>query len=412
LKLASQFALIATAAWLVAACGVSSPAGSTGGTSEPAGACGRGLVVVDVGSDYQSSNVSLVGYDGRVLSQSLISSASASTGLSEPLSGDVVAPTTSVTGDEVVLVDRYPAGVLTWVNVHTGHVRAQLSVSPGFPLDPQDYLLLSGHEAYVPRLDSNTSPGKQPFDKGNDVLVVDPSVPKITASIDMTPAMKDAPKFLPRAHAVVEVGGSVYALLSGEAPNTFSSSASSRVVRIDPKTRAIAEVLVLEGLHGCTALAVSPNSDELAVSCFGTFSTPTSLIGVLGQSGVALVGLGAHMTDRARFKASDLGTGPLDFGLAFANQDTLLITAFGASGDDDTADALDVETGRVTVLAHSTTEFGQVRCAPACGVCFVADPGAGLLRRYAVDASSKLTEIGSVRPDPDIGLPPRLLGGF
>lgn len=410
MKLATHLASALSAAWLVAACGVSPPAGSTGGTSQSTGACGRGLVVVD--TDYQSSNVSLVGYDGRVLSQSLISSASAQTGLSEPLSGDVVLPTASVTGDEVVLVDRYPAGVLTWVNVHSGRVRAQLSVRTGFGSDPQDYLPLSDHQAYVPRLDPNPSPGKQPFDNGDDVLVVDPSVPKITASIDMTSAMNgEAGAYYPRPDAVVEVGGSVYALLASDGPH-FHSSLSSRVVRLDPKTNAIAEVHVLRGLHGCTALAVSPNADELAVSCFGTFLADTSLTGVLAESGVALIGIGSHMTDRGRFMAADLGTGPLGFGAAFADEHTLLVTGFGRSGNDNTADALDLDSGHVTVLARSTTSFGQVRCAPACGVCFVADPGAGLLRRYAVDASGKLSQTGSVRPDPDVGLPPRFLGGF
>ncbi|PKN46336.1 MAG: hypothetical protein CVU63_07695, partial [Deltaproteobacteria bacterium HGW-Deltaproteobacteria-20] len=85
------------AAWLAVitllgsfACNVASP-DNTGGTDITAGACGRGLVVVN--TDYQSTNVSLVAIDGKVLSTSFLSSASTPPGLSAPLGGDVVVPT-------------------------------------------------------------------------------------------------------------------------------------------------------------------------------------------------------------------------------------------------------------------------------------------------------------------------------
>jgi hypothetical protein len=82
-----------------------------------------------VHSDYQSTNVSLLGLDGRALSPLLVSSASASTALSTPLSGDVVLPTMPQAGSELLLLDRFPAAVLTWVDLRTGVPTGQLSVA-------------------------------------------------------------------------------------------------------------------------------------------------------------------------------------------------------------------------------------------------------------------------------------------
>ena len=122
-------------AWL-AGCNAPDPPPTTGGTDLPPGACGRGAVVI--GSDYQSTNVSLVGVEGEVLSPSFLSSATSSAGLTAPLSGDVAVPSMPAAGEEIVLLDRYPAAVLTWVDVVTGSVRAQLNVATGFAANPQD----------------------------------------------------------------------------------------------------------------------------------------------------------------------------------------------------------------------------------------------------------------------------------
>ena len=60
------------------------------GVSLDDGPCGRGLVVG--GTDYHSTNLSILDAWGRTRSESFLSSASAATGLSAPLSGDVVVP--------------------------------------------------------------------------------------------------------------------------------------------------------------------------------------------------------------------------------------------------------------------------------------------------------------------------------
>lgn len=407
------------AALVAVACNAPEPPGNTGGTNVDGGACGRGLVVVD--TDYASTNVSLLGVDGAVLSASLVSSASTGTGLSEPLTGDVVTPTEAADGSTLVLLDRYPASVLTWVSVASGAVTAQLRVGTGFASNPQDYVLLAPDKAYVPRYEPNLDAGHEAFDSGSDVLIIDPTGPAITGSIDMTPAMAgEAPRFYPRPNRAIEVGGSVYVLLAGYTRD-WSDSAESRLVRIDPDKDAIAEVLKLDGLHGCGALALSPAGDELAIACSGMFER--SAHADIGGSAVVRVALGGAMSEVARYPATSLGAGPVAFGIDYVSGKKLLITTFGDAGDlghpalDDTAQLLDIASGASTLLlrSHGTPfSLGEARCVRACGACFVTDAesGGGVVHRFDIDASGALANDRTIAPDPQIGMPPRNLGRF
>src|SRR6185295_14337493 len=105
------------------------------------GACPSGLLVSS--SDYKSTNISVLSPTGATLSEILISSASASTGLSTALSGDVVFPLSTPTSGRAVLIDRFPNSVLTWVNPSNAEVIHQLPVGTGFAANPQDYLEVS-----------------------------------------------------------------------------------------------------------------------------------------------------------------------------------------------------------------------------------------------------------------------------
>jgi hypothetical protein len=62
-------------------------------------------------------------------------------------------------------------------------------VDTGFSSYPQDYARVTPHKVYVPRYGQNATPGKQPFDAGGDLLVVDPSEMTITGSIDLRSAL-------------------------------------------------------------------------------------------------------------------------------------------------------------------------------------------------------------------------------
>ena len=232
---------------VAAGCGAPAPPPGTGGGNLPEGQCGRGLVVVQ--SDYQSTNVSLLARDGTVASSSFISSGSADPGLSAALSGDVAAPTARVTGDQVVLLDRFPASVVTWVDRETAEVSGQLDVRTGFSSNPQDVLEVGG-ATLISRYETNPAPGKEPFDAGGDLLIVDPAGPTITGRIDLSDGVSNAPEALPRPSRMVGVEDGVVVLLEAISED-FSSFADSRLALVDPTAEAIVDVLVLDGLAGC-----------------------------------------------------------------------------------------------------------------------------------------------------------------
>ena len=404
------------------ACGAPDPAPGTGGTQIEAGACGRGVMVVE--TDYQSTNVSLIGWDGAVLSASFISSASTSEGISAPLTVDVDVPTAMQTGARVAVLDRYPAGVVTWADVSSADVAAQLSLNVGdFQANPQDYVEVRPGIAYVSRYNPNLgeTAGTQPFDGGSDVAIVDVATPALVGTIDLAPAMEgEDPSFHPRPNRIVATGDRAWVLLSGYSAS-FDASAESRLVTIDTATDSLIETTVLDGMHGCAGLALSPDRTQLAVACSGTFTSDQSSI--LAESGLVLLDLaGPKPLERTRIPASALGDGGLGFKIVFVDDDTVAFTLFGhdataeAAALDDVLVAVDLQNGEVHELLRSAgTPFtlGDIVCAPECSTCIAADAEreGGVVHRFAVDGPSILHD-RALRVESTIGLPPRYLGRF
>jgi hypothetical protein len=408
---------------LVSGCGVRVPATNTGGASGDAGTCGRGLVVLT--SDYMSSSVSLLDFEGNVVSPSVISSASATTGLSAPLSGDVFLPSMPAHGDALVLIDGYLASVLTWVDVKSGAVRGQLSVATGFAANPQDYIEVSEDLAYVTRYEPNSKPGRQPFDGGNDILVIDPRAREIRSRIDLTAAMKgEDVGLLPRAGRMLRAGNTIYALLDGFSAD-FKRSSDARVVALDSASGEMVSVTVLKGLHDCRGIAVSPDETELAVACSGSLQPPTA-----EQSGLVFLSAERNPQERGRFSAATFGDTPLGFTVAYASPRSVIFTTFGTlPGEvttDDTAIRLDLDSGGFEVLFTSARSpacgasercpfsIGDVVCAPGCGVCFVADAATdgGSVHRLSVSPEGRVQRDERRRTGDGIGLPPRYLQIF
>jgi hypothetical protein len=393
---------------LLVGCGEAGPIPAGGADLSP-GRCGRGFVVVH--SDYASSSVSILHADGAVAQPHFLSSASATTGLSAPLSGDVVVPTARLSGDEVVLIDRHPAAILTFVAIDSGLVRAQLDVGTGFAANPQDYLPL--HEgAYVSRYEDDPAPGSEPHDGGSDVLRIDPAVPTVVGRIDLSASVADAPGFLPRPNRMARVGDLVVVLLSAYAPG-FADSAPSRLSLIDPEGDTIVATHRLEGLHGCSALAVREGTTELAVACTGRFDGDSDADPA--TSGVALLELGpGGLVEIARWDGDALGR-PAGFGLAFAGSGNLWATTLGTNLHQVLDDRL-VEIDRAGAVVERWRgppfTLGEIRCATPvgdepegpCGACLVTDAGAGVIQRFVAGERS------AIAVDDGIGLPPRYLG--
>jgi hypothetical protein len=406
------------------ACDVADHARDTGGIDLDSGAsaertdCARGFVVV--GTDYASTNVSLLDLDGGVLSASFISSGSAAPGLSLALGGDVTLPTQRINGSEIVLLDRHPASVLTWVDLAAAQVTRQLSVATGFASNPHDYSALSATRAYVPRFDANPAPGQQQFDQGNDVLVIDPLEPEITGRIDLSAAMDGAEsRFLPRAERSVLVRDRLYVLL-GAASSDLLETTDSRLAVLATEDDSIRDVLVFEGLHGCSALALAPQSDELAVGCSGSWGGDNEA--EISESALVRVAIQSGVQEVARYAAGHFGQGPIAQGVAYATERLVLLTTYGRFSTpdqpaaDDTLIELDLETGDARVLLRSAeTPFslGAVSCDAACAVCLVADAErqGGVVHRFEVTPEG-VTGRRTIKVETSIGLPPRQLGQF
>ncbi|MCL2825099.1 MAG: hypothetical protein FWD57_14005, partial [Polyangiaceae bacterium] len=360
------------------ACGVESP-DNTGGADLEEGECGRGVVVVQ--SDYVSTNVSLLSIDGLVLSSSMISSGTTAPGLSAALGGDVVVPSSRNVGADIVLIDRYPSGVLTWVDIESGVPVGQLSVANGFYSNPRDYLQLSATKAYVSRYNTNDDSGMEQFDEGGDVLVVDPrnrvSVGRI--SMDLAMGGVSHEQYWPRADKLLEVGSDVAVLLGMYSPD-FGSSAASRVARLNPRLDVIEQTLVLEGMHGCTSMAISPSGEEIAVGCSGQYSP--DLGEQMVESGIVILSVKGVWGEVRRFRAVDFGMGPIGDSVSYGGDGVIVFTTTGALDSDWSVTMLDsvvvasTLTGEFSVVLRSegvAFALGSVGCASGCGVCFSAD---------------------------------------
>ena len=418
-----------SAAWLaacaaLAGCNVESTFKGTGGVSLDGGdadggpdALARGVAVVN--TDYSGSSiVSLLSASGDVTSAAFIGSGSFPPGLSAAFSGDVVLPTMRVPGNEILLIDRR-VSVLTWVNLETAQVRAQLSVRTGFLANPHDYVPYSVNRAFVTRYEPNLDSGKEPFDSGNDVLVVDPEAAEITGSIDLMPAMEGAPAgFYPRADKAMIAGGKLR--VTANAMNAdFTKNTDSRVVTVDPDTGAITHVFVVEGLEGCSSLGLSPDASRLAVACTGRFGEDPRQ--GFPRSGIVVLAVGDALAEVTRFTAKDWGTEQVT-GAEWTSDSTLLVSTAGRFAAEIVPDALrflDLDTGvleMTPVLASHEDAFvlGGVQCEVPSKTCFVADAETdkGVLHQLSIESGGTVTVTRAVKIDTGTGLPPRYLGSF
>jgi hypothetical protein len=407
-------------ALLLTACGAQRLSPDAQGVSLEPGPCGRGLVVLE--SDYQSSNVSLLDFNGKVLSASLVSSSTQGSGFGVALSGDVVLAQSPEVGPRLTLIDRYAAGVLRFVDLASAQIAGELAVGTGFRANPHDYLALEEHKAYVTRYETNSNAGRQEWDGGGDVLIVDPSLPSIRGRIDLDQTMAgEGAQFSPHPGRLVRFSGRVFALLASYANNYNLGGTSSRLVELDPSTDSAVSTLVFDGLRGCDALALSSEEAELVVACTG--DDLRDPVAKNDHSGLVLVDLSGTPSEKQRFPASTFSDDPLGFSVDYVAPGVLLFGTLGhfeesgAIGAPDTLWRLDTHSGRSEAVIHSEhTPFtlGAARCAPACGVCFAADAerGGGSVLRFELDSESSLGTPTLIRAETRVGLPPRYLSVF
>jgi hypothetical protein len=395
---------------LTSGCGVKTVTGTTGGVDAgDAGACPRGYVVVT--TDYASTNVALVGLDGTQLSPSFLSSGAKPPGLSAALSGDVDAPSDRAASGRVVLLDRFATSVVTWLDPKTGGVLGQLPVGTGFASNPHDYVEVAPGKAYVSRYETNPAPGKEPFDEGGDVLVVDTDRFAIVSRIPMP----TVPGVLPRPDGMVRVGGSVFVVLQHLSADFTTSSSSSLAVVSIAEERVVAEVQ-LPGLANCGRPVLAPAGDRVLLACSGANLSKDAYDPA--QSGIVAVDPRAvPPRELRRWKVAETLQAPVQPGLAMASDDLVVFGTFGrsAGGATDRSFLLSLSSGKIDGLhiAGKAWVLGTPRCAPGCSdLCLVPDAETSTLRRFRIFPDGRFELQGTVRADDVVGLPPRTLSTF
>jgi hypothetical protein len=349
----------ATLGALAAAFGLSS---CDAAASPPAGGLATpGLALLN--SDYKSSSVSLYNPTSHTLIDDCVPSTT--------LSKDVAMPTGFQHG-ELVVIDR-ASSVIDFVNPAVCAVRAQLSVSTGgFKANPHDVVNISSTKAYVARYEKNAAPTPDPsdFDDGDDLLIIDPSVPKVIGRIGLTTYATGA-MLQARPDRALLANGLVYVALNSLSAD-FSADGPGRVVVVDPTTDTVTGMIDLPDQTGCSGLAYADATKKLYVTCGGEFGdadeTATSALVEIDLSG-ATPALGRIVTGKS------LGTQPVSYTAAVLLDGIAYI---------ETAGALDFTTNKMTA---PDTLYGV---ALATGTpTKVVDGGAFNLGRPALDAESK-----------------------
>jgi hypothetical protein len=374
---------------------------------------GAGIAVV--GTDYLSTSISILEPGtGDLLAEGVLHSGSAAPGLSLALSGDVVLPAAPNPLHQLFLLDRYPNSVVTVLDGATFEVLGQIPVGTGFAANPHDLIWLDPDKVYVTRYEANPSPGRAPFDGGDDLLIVDPSAGLVTGRIALGPHAD--PGLLARPERMVLAGDRVWVGL-GHLAQDFKAAGPGRLVAVDPVTDAVDLVLDLDGVENCAGLLHLPARETLYVACAGLFEGGREA--QLAGAGIVAVDLSIWPPEQAVLRGGeDAPAGAFSFDLAVAEGRWLLGVRFGdlAAGTPDRLVAMDLDGVQEDVVVHEAASafgIGGVLADDAGGRVLVgeANPEAPRILRFRVDGGA-FTPDGAITAHPDSGLPPRHLAFY
>ena len=357
-------------------------------------------------SDYKSSSLALYDPASKKLVDDCVTPAT--------LSKDT-ALTTGPQGGEVIVLDR-ERSLVDFVIPSICRLRAQLSVSTGgFKSNPHDVVHVSSSKAYVVRYEKNAAPTPAPddFDDGDDLLIIDPSVPMVTGRIDMSSHASTVAGAALQArpdHAVL-LGGLVYVTLNNLAAD-FSAAGPGRVVVVDPATDSVTDTIDLPDQTGCSGIVADEAAMKLYVSCGGEFSdvdqTAASALVEIDVSG-AKPALGKIVTGKS------LGAQPVSYlpaalfgGNAFAATAGALDFNTGAQTAPDTLYSIALDTGAGTkIVDGGAFNLGRPAVDPTSKTLFLPDGDPVTPRVRVFDVSGVAAPLTPFEPNPTEHLPPR-----
>lgn len=369
--------------------------------------------IVVMATDYFSSSVSVLDRErGRVFRENIVHSGSASSGLSVALSGDVVFPRSPNPYNWIVLIDRYPNSVLTFVDPESFTVIGQLNVSTGFASNPRDFLWISERKAYVTRYERNLRPGRQRFDGGDDILIVDPIRREIIGRLALHSYAdtEESPLLQARPSQMLRAKGLVWVVLE-HLSTRFDGLGEGLVLGIDPSTDEVVARVRLAGATNCTALVYSPGRDSLYVSCSGSLLSTPETVG--GGSSIVQVDLAPDAPGVSLFAHGDgIDKGPFGFDLDIAHDRWLFAVRFGSlrTGRPDRLVVFDLESGEERDIHQSATAFGLggLLVDEEMDRVYIgeADPAAPMIFQYTINKGS-FPFRAKENPSSATGLPPR-----
>lgn len=394
-------------------------AGACGGDARPDGppvSPPTGLAVFN--SDYASASISLLdATTGAVTNGDCIDSGTRTPGTTLPLSADIALPSQPQPGNLVVTIDR-TNGALTWIDPIRCTPLRQLDVSTGFFANPHDIIGVSPTKAYVTRFERNATPTPDPGDRdeGDDLLIIDPSVPKITGRIDLSGYAVAAPgaTIQARPDRILQVGTQLIVALSNLSGD-FKMASHGRLVLIDTATDQVTGMVDLPGLVGCASLSYMERTNTLTVACGGDFNAADPA----QTSGIAYVALGASPSVERTQSVAPFGGRPLIYYSGLGADGTL---GFGVTQGDFTGPvtdqfwAFDTTGGTATKLADASKRFtfGALLVDPAREVVYLPDANANQPRVhvYSYGGSAVPTLQTSIDTNPSLGLPPRAIAQY
>lgn len=369
-----------------------------------------------VSSDYAASEIGILSRkEGALFHEAVFDSARTAPGLSAALSGDVVLPSAPNAFSWLFLIDRYPNAAVTLLDAQTFKPLVQFSVGTGYSANPQDLLVIDAHTAYVTRLNPNPHPGRQPYDAGDDILIVDPQSGAIKGRIALPEEGKS-----PNGHAyswrpcrLRRVGRFVYASLN-HLSNDFREAGAAALARIDPAEHRVERVFTFPGLANPVGLSYDPDRDTLFVACNGLYAAGAAP--QLAQSG--LLALSGAATDEPSWRllrraAEDSLGRPFGFEIEhFAGFVIAVRNGDLAAGQGDRIVAVDPESGAEQTIYTTSSAFGSggLLADAFQGLLYIGDADARAPRVVRLSAANgRFRVAGETSNSPVFGLPPRFL---
>lgn len=374
-----------------------------------------GLAVLS--SDYTSTSISLVDpATGKVTKDNCIHSGTQTPQNSLALSGDVGLPSQPQPMNLLVAIDRANSA-LTWIDPTTCKPLRQLDVSTGFYSNPYDVIAVSPTKAYVTRYERNAAPTPDPadHDEGDDLLIIDPSVPAITGRIALSSYAVTVPNatILARPAGALLIEDKLYVMLASLSSD-FLAAGHGRLAVVDTATDQVTDTIDIPDFKNCGSMSYVESTKTLVVGCGGSFADPDQA----ATSGIAYIDLGAAPPRMTRKHAATPFGGRAVAGYAGDARDGALGfgVTFGEFGGDpkDQFWAFDVMAGTATKLADASDSFtfGDVLVDAQRQRVYLTDGNASTPRVHVYSFASDPTLDTSINASAATGLPPRELAWY